>query len=142
MTKLKTKIAIAGLLFAAAGSSAFAQYDPNLANRYPGYAEPNAYGYVSSGKLGALNSEPAVALRSAQVRLYKHRKVRMQSAPVLQRRNASLPSIGGVYFESDREFNVDQFDHAIAQCRRLSKNELQQRAIQVEQLNGSPSSRA
>ena len=58
MNKLKTKIALAGLLFAAAGSSAFAQYDPNLANRYPGYAEPNAYGYVSSGKLGALNSEP------------------------------------------------------------------------------------
>ena len=42
MNKLRTKIALAGLLFAAAGSSAFAQYDPNLANRYPGYAAPNA----------------------------------------------------------------------------------------------------
>ena len=112
MNKLKTKIALAGLLFAAAGSSAFAQYDPNLANCYPGYAEPNAYGYVSSGKLGALNSEPAAALQSAQVRLRKHGDVHLQSAPVFQRRDVWLPTSSGAYFEGDREFNVDRFDHA------------------------------
>jgi hypothetical protein len=112
VNKLKTKVAIAGLLFAAAGSSAFAQYDPNLANRYPGYAEPNVYGYVSSGKLGALNSEPAAALQSAQVRLQKHGNVRMQSAPVVQRRDVWWPTTSGAYFEGNRQFNVDRFDHA------------------------------
>ena len=112
MNKLKTKIALAGLLFAAAGSSAFAQYDPNLANRYPGYGEPNAYGYVSSGKLGALNSEPAAALQSAQVHLRKHGDVHLQSAPVFQRRDVSMPTSSGAYFEGDRDFNVDRFDHA------------------------------
>ena len=67
MTKIK--IAIVGLLFVATGPLAFAHYDPNLANRYQGYAAPNTYGYLPSGKLGAPNSEPPVALQSAQVRL-------------------------------------------------------------------------
>ena len=58
----KTKIALAAVLFAATSSAALAQgyYDPNLANRYPGYAEPNSYGYSSSGKLGN------VALRAGE----------------------------------------------------------------------------
>ena len=38
----KTKIALAAVLFAATSSAALAQgyYDPNLANRYPGYPTP------------------------------------------------------------------------------------------------------
>jgi hypothetical protein len=34
----KTKIVLAAVLFAATSSAAFAQFDPDLANRYPGYA--------------------------------------------------------------------------------------------------------
>jgi hypothetical protein len=37
------KIALAAALFAATSAVALAQdFDPNLANRYPGYAAPNA----------------------------------------------------------------------------------------------------
>ena len=54
----KTKIALAAVLFAAASSTAFAQgFDPDLSNRYQGYAAPGA------------------ALQSAPVRLQKQRTV-------------------------------------------------------------------
>ena len=39
----KTKITLAAALFAATSTVALAQgFDPNMANRYPGYAEPVA----------------------------------------------------------------------------------------------------
>ena len=39
----KTKIALGAALFAATSSIALAQgFDPNMANRYPGYADPIA----------------------------------------------------------------------------------------------------
>jgi hypothetical protein len=92
----KTKIALAAALFAATGSAAFAQgnYDPNLANRYPSYAEPNTYGYVGA-RLQRMNSAPATStLQSAPVRLQQHGKARLQAAPapVLQQRDVALPS--------------------------------------------------
>ena len=87
----KTKIALAAALFAATSSAAFAQFDPNLSNRYPGYAEPNTYGYVG-GKLQSMNAAPAGTLQSAPVRLQQHRNVRLHSAPVLQQRDVALPS--------------------------------------------------
>ena len=66
----KTKIALAAALFAATSSAAFAQgFDPNMANRYPGYAQPNTYGYSSGGRLGMMNSAPADTLQSAPVSL-------------------------------------------------------------------------
>src|SRR5262249_54241762 len=93
------------VLFAATSSAALAQgyYDPNLANRYPGYAEPNTYGYLSSGKLGALKSESATGLQSSQVRLEKRGNV------VLQQRDVALPT-GGV--NSSDWFEIERSDRA------------------------------
>ena len=115
----KTKIALAAVLFAATSSAAFAQgFDPDLSNRYQGYAAPGVYGYSATGRLGALNSAPASTLQSAPVSLQRHGNVRLQSAPVLQQRDVALPTTGGQgysgqgYYEGDREFNVDRFDHA------------------------------
>ena len=69
----KIKIALAAVLFAATSSAAFASYyDPNLANRYPGYAEPNTYGYSASGKLGDAHSAAPGTLQSAPVGLQRH----------------------------------------------------------------------
>jgi hypothetical protein len=111
----KTKIALAAALFAATSSAALAQgYDPNLANRYQGLIQPNSYGYSATGALGQINSTPAGTLQSASVRLQtKHGNARLESAPVLQQRDVALPTTGGgAYYEGDREFNIDRFDHA------------------------------
>ena len=119
----KTKIALAAVLFAATSSAAFAQgyYDPNLANRYPSYAEPNTYGYLTNGKLGAIQSAQVATFQSAPVSLKKHGNAYLQSAPVrlqqqsgpiLQQRDVALPGTSEGYYEGDREFNVDRFDHA------------------------------
>jgi len=94
----KTKIALAAVLFAATSSAALAQgFDPDLSNRYQGYAQLGVYGYSASGKLGALE---APAIQSAPVSLKKHGNVLLQSAPVrlqqsapvLQQRDVSLPT--------------------------------------------------
>jgi hypothetical protein len=110
----KTKIALAAALFAATSSAALAQgFDPDLSNRYPGYAAPNTYGYSGAGKLGAINSAPAATLQFAPVSLQTHGNVHLQSAPVLQQREVALPAnSGGAYYEGDREFNADRFDRA------------------------------
>jgi hypothetical protein len=92
MTQMtKTKIALAAVFFAATSSAALADnYDPNLANRYPGYAEPNTYGYSATGKLGGLQ---APAIQSGQVSLKKHSNVRLQ-APGFEQRDVALPTTG------------------------------------------------
>ena len=107
----KTKIALAAVLFAATSSAALAQgyYDPNLANRYPGYAEPNSYGYSSSGKLGNIDSAPVSTLQSAPVRLHKHGNVHLRAAPVWEQRDVALPT-GGV--DANDWFAVEQSDRA------------------------------
>lgn len=82
----KTKIALAATLFAATSSVAMAQgYDPNMANRYPGYANP-----------GASTSQVTVAPRGT-----------LQSAPVklLQGRNVGLTN-------DQSEIDVDRTDRA------------------------------
>ena len=100
----KTKIALAAALFATTSSAAFASfYDPNLANRYPGYAEPNAYGYSASGKLSDLQASSAVTLHSAPVGLQKHGNV------LLQQRDVALPN-GAV--DSNDWFEVERSDRA------------------------------
>lgn len=115
----KTKIALAAALFAATSSAAFAQgtFDPNLANRYPGYAQPGNYGYSSAGKLGSLQPAPA-AMQSAQVRLQNHGNAFLQSAPaglrngsapVLQQRDVALPT--GAAASTDW-FDAERLDHA------------------------------
>ena len=60
----KTKIALAAALFAATSSTAFAQFDPNMANRYPGYAA---------------QALQARTLQSAPVRLQQQRIVTPQA---------------------------------------------------------------
>ena len=60
-----------------------------------------------------MNPAPAATFQSAPVSLQKHGNVRLQSAPVLQQRDVALPgNSGGGYYEGDREFNIDRFDHA------------------------------
>jgi hypothetical protein len=110
----KTKIAFAAVLFAATSSAAFAQgFDPDLSNRYQGYAAPGVYGYSISGKLGALESAPSATIRSAPVSLKKHGNANLQSAPVrLQQGEVAVPSTGEGYYDGDREFNIDRFDRA------------------------------
>ena len=63
---IKTIIAAVAVL----GSISFAQantFDPNLANRYPGYAEPGVYGYTAKG--GAPVRLDAQPLQSRDVSL-------------------------------------------------------------------------
>ncbi len=61
----KTKIALAATLFAATSSVVLAQgFDPNMANRYPAYGNPNA---------SAQAVAPRGTFQSAPVRLYQGR---------------------------------------------------------------------
>jgi hypothetical protein len=71
----KTKIALAATLFAATSSVAMAQgYDPNLANRYPHLANPQAYGYVDGANgPGKMQQAPNATFQSAPVRLHQGR---------------------------------------------------------------------
>ena len=63
-----TKTALAAVLVLGSASLAHAQgFDPNLANRYPSYAEPGVYGYsANSGTPGPLNAQ---SLQSRNVAL-------------------------------------------------------------------------
>jgi hypothetical protein len=78
----KTKIALAALLLAGTASASFAtEFDPNLANRYPGF----------SGAAGR-------TLQSAPVRLNQGRTIapRQRFAPQAPINRESLPHAGGV----------------------------------------------
>ena len=87
----KTKIALAVALFAATSSAALAQgFDPNLANRYPAYANPNASVQTTAAR-GTLQSAP--------VRLNQSRNVGLTNQSVIDSGQTS-------------EFNVDRNDHA------------------------------
>ena len=90
----KTKIALAAALFAATSSAAFAQgyYDPNIANRYPSYAEPNTYGY--SGRRQAANDRthaPAahVPVRAGQPAEARQRPPAVRAGAAAARRRAA-----------------------------------------------------
>ena len=83
----KTKIALAAMMFAATSSVALAEgFDPDLANRYPVYANP-----VAAASHGTFQSAP----------------VRLQS------RNVALPTgrIGSPAPQSD-PFEIDRSDRA------------------------------
>jgi hypothetical protein len=63
----KTKIALAAVLLAGSATLATADgYDPNLANRYPAYADPI---YPAQSYAGRVVQAPHGALQSAPVRL-------------------------------------------------------------------------
>jgi hypothetical protein len=89
----KTKIALVAALIAGSASLASAQgFDPNLANRYPAYASPDA---------SAQTIAPRGTLRSAPVRLNEGRNVGLtndQSEIDVDRADrASSPYAGGGY---------------------------------------------
>jgi hypothetical protein len=66
----KTKIALAAALVAATSSVAFAQeFDPNLANRYPAYANP-------------IVAAPQTNLRTAPVQLREGRNVSLSTGQI------------------------------------------------------------
>lgn len=63
----KTKIALAAVLLAGSATFAAAEgYDPNLANRYPAYADPV---YSGGSYAGPVARAPHGVLQSAPVRL-------------------------------------------------------------------------
>jgi hypothetical protein len=87
----KTKIALAAALVAATSSVAFAtEFDPNLANRYPAYANPIS---------------PQAAFRSAPVQLRQSRNVALPTGQtnssswfeIDRSDRASSPYAGGGY---------------------------------------------
>jgi len=89
----QTKIALAAVLVAATSSVAFAQdFDPNLANRYPAYANP-------------IVAAPNTALRTAPVQLREGRNVALTTGQMgspsgfeIDRSDrASSPYAGGGY---------------------------------------------
>lgn len=87
----KTKIALAATLFAATSSVALAQgFDPNMANRYPGYVNSSA---------SAQTVAPRGTLQSAPVRLHQGRNVGLTNPAIIDRGQTS-------------EFDADRNDRA------------------------------
>lgn len=84
MTNTKTKIALAAAMLVGATSLAAAQgFDPNLANRYPAYANPVAaapQAHVSVHQNRTLQSAP-VGLYNGRAN-YENRGVALRNAPV------------------------------------------------------------
>jgi hypothetical protein len=94
----KTKIALAAVLFAGTTSFAAAQgFDPNMANRYPAYANPAAAAPHASAHQNR-------TLRSAPVGLY-------QGRTAYQSRNVQLNNQRS-FGASQDEFSVDVHDKA------------------------------
>ena len=90
----KTKIALAALLFAGTTSIAAAQgFDPNMANRYPGYAGPTLVAPHTAASQHR-------TLQSAPVGLYQGRNVGLSNSPI------------GSYGGQQSEFDVDRSDKA------------------------------
>ncbi len=90
---LTKTIAFAAALVAATASAALATgFDPNMANRYPAYAEPGAQ--------AARSTSPRGTLRSAPVQLRQGRDVSLPRGQV--RGTSGQPS----------EFEVDRNDRA------------------------------
>jgi hypothetical protein len=91
----KTKIALAAMIIAATSSVALAQeFDPNLANRYPAYADP-----IATAPRGTLQSAPVRMLhgRNAALQNGRTRSVVEQPSPFEIDRSdrASSPYAGG-----------------------------------------------
>jgi hypothetical protein len=84
------------------GSASLAQaqgFDPNLANRYPGYAAPDTYGYSSSTNV-PVQMRPAP--QSAPVRLHQGRNAartggQASRSTVERNDRASSPNAGGAF---------------------------------------------
>lgn len=67
----KTKIVLAAMIVAATSSVALAQeFDPNLANRYPAYADPAGPHVVFGSAPAQLRQSRNVALQTGQTRSF------------------------------------------------------------------------
>lgn len=84
----KIKIALAATLVALTGNVALAQdFDPDLANRYPAYADPGVYGYTANGDVPTLlQRRSGATLQSAPVWLNQASANGAQSVPQHNRR--------------------------------------------------------
>ena len=94
----KNKIALAAALLVGTASTALATgFDPNLANRYPSYAEPRASAPQNVQNVSATRN----TLRSAPVRLQQGRNVSTGGGPyqyqIDRNDRASSPYAGGGY---------------------------------------------
>ena len=91
----RTKIALAAMILAATSSLALAEeFDPNLANRYPAYANP-----VAAAPHGTFQSAPVRLLQGRNVALHTRQldSISGQPSPFEIDRNdrASSPYAGG-----------------------------------------------
>ena len=103
----KTKIALAAVLFAGTTSFAAAQgFDPNMANRYPAYANPAA-------AVPHASAHQNRTLQSAPVGLYQGRNA-YKGRSAYQSRNVQLNNQRG-FGASQDEFSVDVHDKASSQ---------------------------
>src|SRR3954471_8876116 len=84
----KSKIALAATLVALTSTVALAQdFDPDLANRYPAYADPGVYGYTANGdEPTLLQPTPRATLQSAPVWLNQTPANDAQFVPQYNRR--------------------------------------------------------
>lgn len=90
----KTKTALAAALVAGSASTALAQgFDPNMANRYPAYANP-----VASASRSA--AAPRETFRSAPVQLRQSRNVALPTSRIDN------------YSGRPSQFEIDRNDHA------------------------------
>jgi hypothetical protein len=94
----KTKIVLASMLVAATSSVALAQdFDPNLANRYPAYADPvGAHSMIQSVPVQLRTRDAAMPTRSAPGQL--------------QTRNVALPN--GQSTGQSPWFDIERGDRA------------------------------
>ena len=69
------KTALATSIVLGSASLALAQgFDPNLANRYPAYAEPGTYGYAPNANVPVrMHPAPHATFQSAPARLHQGR---------------------------------------------------------------------
>ena len=112
----KSRAVLAVFLVLGSSSLALAQgFDPNLANRYPHLANPQAYGYVAGANAPArMDQTPNATFQSAPVQLRHGGNAVLQSAPVQLRqgRDAGLTNDRSNYSGWESEFDVDRNDRA------------------------------
>jgi hypothetical protein len=99
------KMAFAATLVLGSTSFASAEFDPSLANRYPGYAAPGVYGYTVNGNTPQLlHGTPSAPFKSAPVRLHQDRNGAVSSG--------WAGASGGNYNGRESWFDIDRSDRA------------------------------
>jgi hypothetical protein len=99
---IKTTL-VTGIVLSSASLAQAQGFDPNLANRYPGYAAPDTYGYSSSTNVPVqMRPAPQATLQSAPVRLHQGRNAartggQASRSTVERNDRASSPNAGGAF---------------------------------------------